>query len=125
MLAALRRSKDWTTRLVVAAYVVLAVEPFVHAWFWTHKHGDKLPIATVLYAVLILGLVLRRRWAWFVLVAFDGFALLSYAWEWSGPVSLVWNLVAVALLVSPPMRRYVRSRPPGVGTSSRADSSVA
>jgi hypothetical protein len=99
------------TLLVVAAYVVVATSPFVfaatHASFWTHQDARE-PIAGALFGLLVIALVMRQRWAWFVLVAFNGFVVISYIWEWTHPSAFAIDVVALALLVSPTMRKYVR-----------------
>lgn len=107
------RPTDQAARAVVVVYVVLTAAPFVfaatHAWFWNHHHSVA-PIAAGLVGLLLVALVLRQRWTWMILVIFDGFVVISYAWEWSGAVTFVVNLAAFALLLSPPMRRYVGAR---------------
>jgi hypothetical protein len=106
-----RRPIDRTTSLVVASYVVLAAAPFVlaatHAWFWEHDHSTA-PVAGVLVAVLLVALVLRQRWAWWLQVVFEAAILISFAFDFTAVSALLWNLASLALLVSPPMRRNVR-----------------
>jgi hypothetical protein len=96
-------------RVVLATYLALAVAPFVvgatHASFWSQH--SRAPLAAVLWLALLLGLALHRRGPWAVLVFFDALVVVSYSWEWAGVLPFVGNLGALALLVSPPMRRYV------------------
>lgn len=95
------------------AYVLVAAAPFIfaaaHAWFWTHQHSHA-PLAAVLFGALLVALLLRQRWAWLLLVVFNGFVLVSYTWEWTRALAFVIDLAAFALLVSPHMRLYVRKR---------------
>jgi hypothetical protein len=98
---------------VVAAYVSLAAAPFVfaatHASFWKHEHSAA-PVASAVVAALLIALVLRQRWAWLVLVVIQVLVLLSFAFDFAGAFAFLLNLASMALLVSPPMRRYVRRR---------------
>jgi integral membrane sensor domain MASE1 len=97
---------------VVASYAVLAAAPFVlaatHAWFWKHEHSTA-PVAGLVVAAVLIALLLRRRWAWWLLVTLTGAVLVSFAFDFTNVPSLLWNLASFALLVSPQMRRYVRS----------------
>jgi hypothetical protein len=116
----------------VAAYGLLSVAELAFATVNTslarHKHPVSSALASVfgfsaaLLAVLLVGLVRRRRWAWAVLLAVNGFAVISYAVESSEAVLLVSYLVGVVLLLSPPMRRYVRRQSPGREPPGQADS---
>ena len=106
-----RQPVDRTTKLVVATYVVLAAAPFVlaatHAWFWTHEHSTA-PLAGVVVAAVLIALLFRRRWAWWLLVAFAVAVLVSFAVDFTTVPALLVNLASFALLLSPQMRRYVR-----------------
>jgi hypothetical protein len=101
--------------LIVGAYLLLAVAPFVfaatHSWFWSHQHY-RAPVSAALFAILLIALLLRQRWAWFMLVVFNGFVVVSYLWNWTEAPAFVIDGASFALLVSPPMRRYVRKREP-------------
>jgi hypothetical protein len=64
---------------------------------------------------LVLGLTLavvplRRRWAWWIVVALQAFGILSILWE--GVWLLVWayNLVLLGLVLSPQMRSFIAER---------------
>jgi uncharacterized protein (TIGR03382 family) len=98
----------------VAAFVAFAAAPFVsaaaHASFW--QGHSPAPTATALAAALLVALVTRRRWAWLLLVLLHGFVVVSFAWKWGSTVLFVVDLIALALLVSAPMRRYVGWRVP-------------
>lgn len=91
------------------AFVLLAVVPLVsaaaHASFW-QKHSPA-PLTTAVIAVLLVALVTRRRSAWALLVLLYGFVVVSFAWEWGSTSLFVVDLVALGLLASSPMRRYV------------------
>lgn len=117
----------------MAAYVLLSVAELAFATVDTSLARHKHPVSTValvsvfgfsaaLLAVLLVGLVRRRRWAWVVLLAVNGFAVISYAFGSGEAVLLVAYLVGVVLLLSPPMRRYVRRRSPAREPPSQADS---
>jgi hypothetical protein len=132
---AARAPIDRTTRNVVTAYTLLSVAELVFAIVDTALARHKHPVSTVafvsvyvfsaaLLAVLLVGLVRRRRWAWVVLLAVNGFAVISYALESGRAVLLASYLVGVVLLLSPPMRRYVR-RQPDREPPSQADSLAA
>jgi hypothetical protein len=100
-------------RLVLAAYLAVSVAPFAvaatpHA-FWERKH-DMAPVATALFAGLLVALVLHHRWAWMLLAAFEAAIVLSYAFGVPSPLGCLLNIVGFALLVSAPMRRYVFDR---------------
>jgi Na+/proline symporter len=113
-MASVDRRRDWGERVVLAAFVAFAATPFVfaaaHASFW-QRHSPAPP-ATALGAALLVALVTRRRWAWLLLVLSYGFVVVSFAWKWGSTVLFVVDLIALALLVSAPMRRYVGRRVP-------------
>ena len=108
-MAGIDRREDRRSRGVVAAFVLLAVAPLVsaaaHASFW-QKHSPA-PLTTAVIAVLLVALVTRRRWAWALLVLLYGFVVVSFAWKWGATSLFVVDLVALGLLASSPMRRYV------------------
>jgi hypothetical protein len=86
-----------------------------HAWFWQHAH-DTAPVAAALILALLGLLLLRRRFAW-VFIAFSGIGLVSWLAHVSNhEMTSVWifggllGLVEFGLLVSRPMRRFVRLR---------------
>lgn len=107
------RHDDRGTTLIVGTYLVLAIVPFVlaatHSWFW-HRQHYHAPVAVAVFAILLCALLLRQRWAWFVLVFFNGFVVLSYAWSWTGAPAFIIDGASLSLLLSPPMRCYVRKR---------------
>jgi len=104
------RETVWSQRNVVAGYVLLAMTPFVigatHSAFW----HSMAPLATALFVGLLAALVMRRRWAWALLVAFDAVVLISFVIYWTDVWAFVLTVASFALLVSSPMRRYVRRR---------------
>jgi drug/metabolite transporter (DMT)-like permease len=99
------------TRLVVGTYLVLAAAPFIvaatTAAYWRHAEPATV---TVLIAVVLISLVRRHRWAWVVLVVIEGVVLISFAFDFTKAFLFIADLASFALLVSPPMRRYVRPR---------------
>jgi hypothetical protein len=97
-------------RVAVETYLVLTAAPFIvvatTAAYWRHAEPATV---TVLVAVVLISLVRRHRWAWVVLVVLEGVVLISSL----RPTKAFWfiaDLASFALLVSPPMRRYVRPR---------------
>jgi integral membrane sensor domain MASE1 len=98
---------------MMAGYVVLTAAPFLlaatHAWFWKHEHSTA-PVAAAVVAALLVALLLRHRWAWLALVLFQGVVLISFAFDFTTAPAFVLNAASFALLVSPPIRRYVRRR---------------
>jgi hypothetical protein len=74
-----------------------------------HQHSIA-PVAAVLVATLLVALVLRQRWAWWVLVTFEPAVLVSFAVDFTTLPALLLNVVGFALLLSPQMRRHVRPR---------------
>jgi hypothetical protein len=107
-------------RRVPAAFALLAVGTLIfdasHEWFWQHVY-DTAPVAGALILVLLGLLLLRRRFAWWVFVAFSGIGLVSWLAHVSDhAISSAWvvggllGLVEFGLLVSRPMRRFVRLR---------------
>jgi hypothetical protein len=85
-----------------------------HAWFWQRAHDMAWVSAPLL--LILVGLLLRRsRIAWWVFVSFGGIGLVTGILQDVGqPVSAEWvvggllGLIEFGLLVSPPMRRFVR-----------------
>ena len=96
--------------LAAWVYVVLVSGPFVfaatHAWFW---NGERpfAPVSALVFAIVLIALLSRHRWAWWVLVILNGVVVISYLWEWTNAISFVANLASLALLSSTPIRRYV------------------
>jgi hypothetical protein len=95
-------------RTFLALYAALMAAPFAVAvvtWddFWT----SLAPVSALLALLVVVALARRRRWAWFVLVAFDAAILVSYAWDPAGPLSFVMTAAGLALLLAPPVRGHV------------------
>lgn len=112
-----RIPEEWR---VPAAFALLAVGSLIfdasHAWFWQHAH-DYAPVAGAVILVLLGLLLLRRRFAWWIWVAISGIGLVSWlAHVSSHEITTAWvvgglvGLVEFGLLVSRPMRRFVRLR---------------
>jgi hypothetical protein len=100
---------------VVVLTVLFTCVPFVlsasHAGFWQERH-DMAPAVLGFQLVVTIVLIPRwrwSRWSWALLVFAEGLALISYAIDGVQPF-LVVNAVALALLLSPPMRRHIKRR---------------
>jgi hypothetical protein len=112
-----RLPEEWR---VPAGFAALSVGVLIydaaHASFWQRAH-DTAPMAAML-VLLLVGLLLRRsRFAWWVFALFSGIGLVTWPIHAaSHPVSAAWivgalvGVVQFGLLVSPPMRRWVRLR---------------
>ena len=72
------------------------------------------PVATALYLLVLLALVVRRyRWAWLLLALFNGAAVIGWAFDQHrfAPMRTLWYGVGLAtfmLLMSRPMRNRLR-----------------
>ena len=100
-------------RFVVVTFLVAAATPIVlaatHHAFWQRAHSQAPVVSLVFFAVLV-ALAYRRRWAWFLLVLFEAVILASFAVDFASVIDFACALVSFALLISPPMRRFVRTR---------------
>ena len=105
---------DRRTQLVLLAYAVLALAPLVfaatHAWFWDQEHSSA-PIAVGAFALLLAALLLKQRWAWLLLAVFQAAVLVSFAFDFTTVPALLLNAASLALLLSAPMRGYIRAEP--------------
>jgi hypothetical protein len=113
-----RLTREWR---VPAAFALLTVGRLVYvapsAWFW-HYGDHTLPVVAALVLVLLGFLLLRSRFAWWLFIVFSGIGLVSRLANVSGHgITSAWvfgvlfDLVYLGLLVSPPMRRFVGVRP--------------
>jgi hypothetical protein len=110
-------SLDGRTRIVLLAFILVAVQPLLigelSVLLSSHKHSTVVGIVSgfvilaAILAVLLVALVRRRRWAWLVLAFLFSVAVILDVLKFNGVVTLVRDVVGLALLVSPPMRRYV------------------
>jgi predicted membrane channel-forming protein YqfA (hemolysin III family) len=72
------------------------------------------PVATAVYLTVVLALVVGRyRWAWVLLVLFNGAAIVGWAFDAHrlAPMRAVWyflTLGTLLLLLSAPMRGRLR-----------------
>jgi hypothetical protein len=100
-----------TSRWAVALYVVLAVAPFAYAALDREFWESVAPIASLLWFVLVAAVVARRHWAWLLALLIEVAILVT--WPFSDDVpwyAVVLNVLSLAVLASPPMRRYVTAR---------------
>jgi hypothetical protein len=105
------------TRIVLVAFVVFAVTPFVIAAtrssFWQPEHS-MAPVATAIYLAVVAALVVGRyRWAWMLLGLFWAFVVVVWPFDSdrfaaTHVLGFVAALATLALLVSTPMRRRLR-----------------
>ena len=110
----LRVPAEWR---VPGAFALLVIGGLIYsasqAWFWQRAH-DMAWIAAP-PVLILLGLLLRRsRIAWWVFVVFSSVGLVTWVLQAGGRVSPEWvvggllGVVEFGLLVSPPMRRFMR-----------------
>ena len=64
-------------------------------------------ILAAILAVLLVGLLCRRRWAWLMLVLLFGSAVVLDLLTRHGVLNVIRDVAGFALLMSPPMRRYI------------------
>jgi hypothetical protein len=112
----MRGAPDRTERLTLVAYVAIRAATFV-VGVATHgvayKHATlAVSITVVTAAVLVnagvlLALALRYRWAWVLSIWLTGFGFVVFVRSSLGPLIVLESIVGLALLMSPPMRRYV------------------
>ena len=115
MFVTLRLPDEWRPPVAFALLVIGGlVYSASHAWFWQRKH-DMAWIAAPLVLILVCLLLRRSRIAWWVFVVFSGVGLVTWVLrDAGGGVSTGWvvgglvGLVEFGLLVSPPMRRFMR-----------------
>lgn len=105
---------------VFAAYVMIALVPFIYAASRPRFYNSQVePGAALLYITVLVALWRKRRWAWYVLGSVDCYVVASYAWSGGSAVFVVTNVIALALLLSPPMRQYVGHVIPKMATEHR------
>ena len=100
----------------LVAFTILTVAPFVIAaprsWFWQPEHSTA-PVATALYLMVVLALVVGRfRWVWILLALLYGLAVVpavvhppSSDREW---LFFLLGLATFAALLSASMRQRLR-----------------
>jgi hypothetical protein len=105
------------TRAVLAAVALLTLYPFVvaatHDSFWRHR--DMAPVVPVVAVSLVVALVLRRRWAWGLLLLLQGIATIR-AIATGDVITAVTCSLATALLASTALRHYVGVGPDGAAS---------
>jgi hypothetical protein len=96
------------TRAVLAAVALLTLYPFVvaatHESFWRDR--DMAPIIPAVAVSLVVALVLRRRWAWGLLLLLQGIAAIRSI-ATGDVITAVTCALAIALLASAALRHYV------------------
>ena len=98
----------------MTAFLVASATPFAiaatHHVFWERAHSQA-PVVTLAFLALLAALAFRKRWAWVVLVLIEGTILVSFAFNFASVIGFVCALLGFGLLLSPQMRRFVRTRP--------------
>jgi len=119
----------WPAKLrqhwALTLYAVLHMLPF--AWAaatWDGFWASVAPFSTLLALAVLVALLRRRRWAWLALIALDVVVLVSFVWEPGAAVGFVMAAAGLALLLSPPIRAYVRAREPSAAARRSADASA-
>lgn len=106
-----RRTRQKFSEWIAAeAFVLVAATPLVLAAAFGQLENARSIFAVLLVAAGIVGIVLRRRGTWLVLVLFFGLVLVSYTWDGASTGLFVLNTAAFVLLLSPPIRRHVAER---------------
>lgn len=112
-------SLDGGPQVLLIAFILLQVLPLLFnelsVLLSPHKQHSKVigivaafVIVDAIYAVLIVALVRRRRWAWLVLVLLSGSAVILSVFNFKGVVRFILDVTSFVLLMSSPMRRYVK-----------------
>jgi hypothetical protein len=105
------------TRAVLAAVALLTLYPFVvaatHDSFWRHR--DMAPVVPAVAVSLVVALVLRRRWAWGLLLLLQGIATIRTLGT-GDVITAVTCSLATALLASAALRHYVAVGPDGAAS---------
>jgi hypothetical protein len=113
-----RASLDGRTWAVLFAFVLLAPLPLlvgeVSVLLSSHRRATVagvvvgFVILVTILAVLLSALVCRRQWAWLALLFLFGSAIVMDLFYFNGVVVFTIYVICVALLASPPMRRYIK-----------------
>lgn len=91
--------------LGVAGLVMIGIRAKTSAWEHGAAVGFLLPVA------ILVGLVMRRRWAWIVALIFSVAAvILVVVKHGPGVAWLAYDVMPLLLLVSPSMRQYINGR---------------
>lgn len=110
-------SLDCRTRIVLFAVILLAAQPLLvgelSVLLSPHKDTTVLGVVSgfvilvAILAVLLTALLRRRKWAWLALVLLFGSAVVLDAFTRHGVLNFIRDVTGLALLMSPPMLRYV------------------
>jgi hypothetical protein len=104
-------------RAAATAFALIVVGSLVfdasHGSFWQRSH-DIAPFAAVLTLVFLVALLRRHGWAWWVFLIVSVVGLVTWVAHGKeltlgGVVGLLIGIAELALLLSAPMRRYVRA----------------
>lgn len=113
-----RASLDGRTHAILVAFLLLAPLPLlvgeVNVLLSPHRRATVAGIAlgfvilATIFAVLLSALVRRRHWAWLVLLFLFGSAVIVGLFHFNGLVVFTVDVICLALLASPSMRRYIK-----------------
>jgi hypothetical protein len=96
------------TRAALAAVAVLTLYPFLlaaaHDSFWHNR--DMAPVIPAVAVSLVVALVLRRRWAWGLLLVVQAIAAIRSI-ATGDVITAVTCSLAIVLLASAALRQYV------------------
>jgi hypothetical protein len=124
-----RISSDRRTRVILGAFVLLALEPFVvaavQAVFVSPKHvatgqHSSVVISLASWVVLLIsliGLFYGRRWAWVILMLLYVPGVIVDLVNLKSLIVCVIAVARIVLLISPPMLRHVGLTKTAVGNS--------
>jgi hypothetical protein len=100
-------------QLALAATIAVVAAPFVIAMtrsaFWQPERSTA-PFATAAVSLLLVAFVLRQRWAWSLIVAAAGSAVVIAPFDSGVDVRYLLPVAGLALLLSAPSRRHVARR---------------
>ncbi|MCP9487391.1 MAG: hypothetical protein MSC30_16200 [Gaiellaceae bacterium MAG52_C11] len=106
MKAAGARGEVW----IVGLWVLLSTGGFFYAATQEGYWDTIAPLASLIWFGVVAAVVLRRRWAWILALAFELSVLVSWPFDPGPWPFLLLRFLAVALLVSPQMRAHLAGR---------------
>lgn len=97
---------------VPSAFLLLSIVPLavVLGYGRIERYALGWAALALVLAMALAVVPLRRRWAWWIIVAIEAYAVLSIPWEGIHPLAWALNIVQLALLLSPQMRAFMAER---------------